>query len=218
MRYTLTARGIRKISSKNAGSIQPFMHARFYIDYGEQRTMHTLRTADTLHSYRKLREDLRKQTIASVFCECIEKAEAQLGLWTFFHTMLTDLEEGDQDYLAAALFFAHMNRELGIEPFVDGCANCGRSDRLCAVSIKQGGLVCQNCYQPQSDFLYERADLKSFRILCKARSEHYPLLASLQQWQYEHFLMVYRFFAEYSGIRIRSVRFLSSIEELSQPK
>lgn len=214
-RYSLIARGIRKISSKNIGSVQPFQYARFFIDYQEQRTMHSMKTADTLYSFRKLRENLYKQSIADVFCECMEKVELQEGSSRFFLAILKQLERSNQHYLIAALFFAHMNRELGIEPFVDGCASCGRENRLCAISLAQGGLVCQDCYR-QNDHLYEKSELKSFRILCKAGLEHIELLEATQSWHYEHFLMVYRFFAEYSGISIRSIRFLTHLAKLNK--
>lgn len=212
--YSLTARGIRKIASKNAGSVQPFQYARLFIDYHEQRSMHSLRTADTITGFRKLREDLLKQAIAAVFCECMEKSELHQGSCQFLLSILKHLEQSNQPYLILSLFFAHMNREAGIEPFVDGCALCGRSDLLCGISLQQGGFVCQSCYQKQ-DQLYDKQDLKSFRILCKAKLSHISLLESIQTWSFEHFLMVYRFFAEYSGITVHSVRFLTHLANLS---
>lgn len=203
------------MSSKNSGSIQPFQYARFFIDYKEQRTMHSLKTADTLESFRRLRADLEKQTITAVLCECMEKIELQAGSAQFFLNILKALERSSQPYLIAALFFAHINREVGIEPFVDGCAGCGRANQLCAISLSQGGFVCQNCYH-SNDKLYEKEELKSFRILCKAQLGHIELLENIQTWSYEHFLMVYRFFAEYSGIGIRSIRFLTHIAKMGE--
>ena len=214
-RYSLSARGIRKMSSKNIGSVQPFQYAGFFIDYNEQRTMHSLKTADTLESFRRLRADLEKQTIAAVFCECMEKIELWEGSSQFFLNILKELEQSSQPYLIAALFFAHMNRELGIEPFVHGCASCGKMNQLCAISLSQGGFVCQGCYH-SNDKLYEKEELKSFRILCKAQLVHIELLENIQAWSYEHFLMVYRFFAEYSGISIRSIRFLKHIAAMGE--
>lgn len=212
--YSLSARGIRKIASKNIGSVQPFQYARFFIDYHEQRSMHSLKTADTLYSFRKLREDLTKQAAACVLCECMEKIEIQEGSSSFFLEILKQLERSEQPYLISALFFAHMNKELGIEPFVDGCAVCGKADSLCAISLIQGGFVCQSCYQ-SNDYLYDKNELKAFRLLCKAQLEHIELLENLQTWSFEHFLMVYRFFKEYSGISIRSIRFFTHLAEMS---
>lgn len=211
--YSLIARGIRKIASKNAGKVQPFQYVRFFIDYQEQRSMHALRTADLIKSFRSLKEDLLKQAIASVLCECMEKSEPQNDSFQYFLSVLTQLEQSSQPYLILSLFFAQMNREIGIEPFVDGCAGCGRSDLLCGISLQQGGFVCQGCYH-KHDQLYDKNDLQSFRILCKANLTHVSLLETTQSWSYEHFSIIYRFFAEYSGISIRSVRFLSHLASL----
>ena len=70
----LVARGIRKINSKNASACLPFTYAKLMVDLKEQRSLHTLQSAVILKSYRKIREDLLKQSIASYFCEMIEKS------------------------------------------------------------------------------------------------------------------------------------------------
>lgn len=212
---SLVARGIRRISSKNSSAVQIFTHARFLVDFHEQRTLHTLRTADVMHSYHHIRGNLEKQTVGAVMLECIEKADWNEDTFAFLIEALNDLEQSDQLHLLLALFFSCMNRRLGIEPFADGCVCCQRSDEICAISLYHGGFVCRYCYDSKRDTHYDKADLKSFRLLCHAPFSQFVRLAEIQQWRYEHVLMTYRFFAEYSGIRIQSMRFLDHLQELS---
>lgn len=212
---SLVARGIRKLSSKNAGACQLFTYARFYIDYHEQKRMHGLRTADVIDSYRIIREDLIKQAVASLLCECMEKAELeQEEAFDFLKEAMDDLKESDQPYALLALFFACMNHKLGIEPYVDGCVSCGRTHGIAGISLAQGGFVCQSCLTRGKDQGYGKEDLKCFRILCHANLSQFPQVVQYQNWTYEHFMMVYRFFEEYSGIRLKSIRFLTCLQSL----
>lgn len=212
---SLVARGLKKLSSKNAGACQLFTYARFSIDYHENKNIHGMRSADRILSYRNIREDLLKQAVASILCECMEKAELEEDFaFAFLKEAMDDLSTTNQPYALLALFFACMNRMLGIEPYVDGCVRCNREKGIAAISYLQGGFICQLCYQPERDRLYGKEDLLCFRILAHAQLEQFALVESYTTWTYEHFKMVYQFFEEYSGIRLRSVRFLESLQNI----
>lgn len=214
---SLIARGIRRITSKNAGAIQPFSHVKCFIDYHEGKTIHTMRTADVIESYRSIREDLEKQSIAAIICECMEKAEMTEG-FAFLKQALDDLARTRQPYGLLALFFSCMNRYIGIEPYVDGCVKCGSERRICAISWKQGGFICRDCYREGDDMHYDKETLKCFRLLCKAQPDQFSIVESYQDWSYEHFMLVYRFFAEYGGIRLNSLRFMQCLQGMKGRK
>jgi len=209
---SIVARGIRKLSSKNAGVCQPYTHAKFYVNYHEGKGMHGLRTADSVKRYRNIHTDLKKQSMAAVICECLKKADIDNG-FAFLKEALDDLEQTTQPYALLALCFSCMNRMLGIEPFVDGCVHCGSTKGICSISVPQGGFLCQTCVKEPSDVVYDKTMLKSFRLLCKAQLQQFPILETYQDWNLEHFMSVYRFFDEYSGISIKSLKFLLCLEE-----
>ena len=66
---SLSARGVRKVTSKNAPAVQLFTLARLQLNYQQTASIQSLRRAEIINSYRKIREDLVKQSIASYFCE-----------------------------------------------------------------------------------------------------------------------------------------------------
>lgn len=213
---SFVARGIRKLSSKNAGSTQVFTHASFYVDFHERKTMHGMRTADIIHSHRLLREDLQKQAIAAIFCECMERIE----LYDYkeaFH-MLADslslLENTPQPYALAGLFLAIMNQTNGIEPFVDGCVHCMSLHNIVTISLQDGGFVCKDCFRKEHMVCYPKHELTCFRLLCKATLPQYKILESYGKWTYHDFIKIYNFFEEYSGIHLKSIRFLKMIQEM----
>lgn len=215
-KQSLVARGLRKLQSKNAASTQLFTHARFYVNYREQATMHSMQTADIIDSYRSIREDLLKQAIASVFCECMEKIaiDDPEYIFSILKQNLDILAQSKQPYAIAGLFLSLMNRMNGIEPYVDGCVICNRQDGIMATSLLDGGFICQHCYQPAQHKQMNKQDLMYFRMLCKAELEQYEILAKFDQWTYEHMKMEYDYFAEYSGIHLKSIRFLSCIQDM----
>lgn len=210
---SLIARGVRKITSKNAAAIQPFSHVKCFIDYHEGKDIHTMRTADLIESYRMIREDLEKQSIAVVMCECMERAEMEEG-FAFLKEALDDLAHTKQPYALLALFFSCMNRYIGIEPYVDGCVKCGRKQRIYAISWKQGGFICQDCFHEGEAVHYDKETLKCFRLLCKAVLDQFSIVEGYQNWNYEHFMLVYRFFEDYGGIHLKSLRFFTCLQEM----
>lgn len=210
---SIVARGVRSITSKNAAVLQPYAQVRCHVDFHERKTLHHLRSADNLDSYRSIRADLEKSTIAGVLCECMEKAELEDG-YSLLVEALEHLANTQQPYALLALFYSCINRSLGIEPYVDGCVICAREQGICAISYAHGGFVCRHCYDGHLHQRYDAADLKRFRLLCKAQMCHYDVIVQDQNWTYEHFMLVYRFFAEYSGIRLQSMKFLSHLQEM----
>lgn len=211
---SFVARGLRKLSSKNAAATQVLTHANFYVDYHERKTMHGMRTADIIESYRTIREDLEKQAIASVLCECIQKAELEEDAFSFLLTALNFLKNTKQPYALLALCFACINRWCGIEPYVDGCVHCHSTKGISGISLAHGGFVCTKCVHDPTTHIQTKEELSCFRLLCHAELEQFPILEEYSDWSYEHFLMIYRFFQEYSGISIKSVRFLSCLQDL----
>lgn len=213
---SFVARGLKKLSSKNVASTQIFTHARFYVDFHEQKTMHSLRTADIIDSHRLLRENLLSQACASIMCECMEKIEWDDAeeLFHILKVCLGHLQTSKQPYAIVALFMSLMNRMQGIEPYVDGCVICQREKGIAGISLSQGGFLCTHHMQEQDAVAYTLPDLKCFRLLCKAELAHVSILEQYQDWTYEHFMMVFRFFEEYSGIPMKSIRFLKCLQEL----
>lgn len=211
---SLVARGMKKMQSKNAGVCQLFMHGYFYFNYHENSSMHTMRTADIITSFRELREDLLKQTIASVFCEIIENSN-DIDVYEDLLESLVILKRTKYPFAIAALFVSLNNRQQGIEPYVDGCVHCMNTTGICAISIIDGGFICKNCFREHHHDISDIEDLKCFRLLCRANLDQYEILEQYTDWNYHHFELVYAFFKEYSGIHLKSVLFLKKIQEIS---
>ncbi len=214
---SFVARGLRKANRKNLGAAQVFTHAKFFVEFHEQKTIHTMKTAEIMQSYRTIREDLLKQTIASVLCECMEKADLDMlniSAFDFLQCTMNHLAKTSQPYGLLALFMANMNRYCGVEPYVEGCVHCHSQKQIQAVSVIDGGFVCAHCMNPTKDIIMHKQDLYSFRLLCLADMENFEAIETYQNWTFDHVQMMVRFFEEYSGMYCKSMRFLSCIAKM----
>lgn len=215
---SVSAKGIQKLKSKNAAACQLFTHARFLLNYHESASIQSLRTAELLESYRTLREDLEKQSIASCFCEIVMQSKFETEeIFKLLKEAMNILCKEEDNITMLCLFQALVNRMHGIEMGCDECVRCGQTQGIYAVSLRDGGFVCKSCGKSY-DHVYSVDDLKRFRLLAKAKIDHYDILKERGNFTYEHFEQLYAFFEEYSGISLKSVKFLRILNNMKKNK
>lgn len=211
---SISAKGIQKVKSKNAPACQIFTKSRFYLNYKETSSMQSLKSAEIIHSYHHIREDLIKQSVAAFFCELMLHSHFDtIEAYELLETGLDILQSKDAPITILCLFQAMINRMHGIEMQCDCCVRCGSQSGIYAVSLKDGGFVCKRCARTY-DKAYSSRDLKLYRLLNKAMLIHYPIVKEQGGFQFEHFEQLYAFFEEYSGISIKSIRFLRILKDM----
>lgn len=212
------ARGIQKINSKNASACQLFTHSRFQLLQKTATGLHTLKSAEIIRGYRHIREDLLKQAIAIYICECVDQSEFTNDMYDLLEKTFTILEKTARPERILSLFQSIINRMNGIEPFVDGCVKCGRQNHICAISIVDGGFICQSCFHSIKDTICSKTHLQYFRLLCKAGIDNYGILKTIDGFTFDDFFELYSFFQEYAGVSIKSIRFLKSIIQIEKDR
>lgn len=207
---SILARGINKISSKNAHCCQLFTLSRFnLLDKGN-----TLKNAELIKSYRKLREDLLKQGIAQIMMELMDRLDEMTFGYEEMLICLDLLETSSQPYCILALFLARIAHEIGIEPNVDGCSRCGSLNGISAFSINDGGFICQRCMHV-SDLKLSVEQLRLLRLACKAELANAAILLEAGTWTYPIADVLLQLFQNYSGINLQSSAFLVYVEGLN---
>lgn len=210
----VSAKGIQKVKSKNAPACQLFTKSRFYLNYNETATLQSLKTAEIIETFYRLREDLMKQSIATFFCEILLRSQFDMEEgYALLEESLYHLQEDNDPMTILCLFQAMINRMHGIEMQCDCCVRCGSQQRIYAISLKDGGFVCQTCAKTY-DKVYVSQDLKRFRLLNKAMLMHYPILKQQGGFTFQHFEQLYAFFEEYAGISIKSIQFLRLLKNI----
>lgn len=144
------ARGARRPKSKLGGRLEPLSVVRVELIRGKS-DLHTVVGVDTVAVHHRIITSHAALTHAQRACHVVDRtcvpdepAERVHGL---LRTMLALLDatperagEGLQLAFRLKLLYA-----LGLQPALDACVRCGRTEDLVAFDAANGGVVCASC-------------------------------------------------------------------------
>jgi len=143
------ARGVRKIKSKLAGSLEPFILLDLQLHEG--KTFYTVTGATIAQNFPTLHTDLNKIAKAFYIGELIDKflAEGQKNNQAFeiLIETLRCLERGN-DELSLRIFELKLIESCGFSPELFNCVHC--KEKLTPKDNYwdnvEGGVICQSCH------------------------------------------------------------------------
>lgn len=162
------ARGLNSPSSKNRYALQIYSHSLMEYAQRGMSGIRVLKTASLIDSFRCLREDLDLQAVAAVMGEIIRRLPDGADLYALTEKAWDALRESGEPLTVLSWFTAQILKREGDQPFVDGCAHCGRTDQIISLSVAEGGFLCRNCAPLLHGKVYPPQILRGFRILNKA--------------------------------------------------
>lgn len=137
------AKGVRKTSSRFGARLEPTSHVALQLYEG--RELDTITQAESLESFRTLRDDLERITRSASMLEAVDhmtqEREPNTKLYTMLVGALRTLAAHDHPLIVPAFFWKLLALE-GLRPMVDACVICGREDQLCAFDLEEGGVLC----------------------------------------------------------------------------
>ncbi len=134
--------------SKAALSMRPFVHGRYEIR--ELRGNHYINSAEVVRSYYKIGEDVDKFMACSYVLEFLGKItqEDQPVPRLFDMTCdFFDVMERRKSHFGTLVmaYIVKAVSEIGYEPEIGHCVSCGRERPAAAFSVKDGGILCEEC-------------------------------------------------------------------------
>lgn len=206
-KITFFARGVRKISSRNAGQIQLYSKSDFLYDHAEGKTSFTLRTASCLNYFRHMKEDLYTSiasgVISETVCELLEEGERVEGLFEMVERAFQLLDEGKNTDTVLALFLSDLLKVSGLGLHVDSCTICNATS-VHAISLEDGGFLCKSCAKKKGIPLSSLEELKRFRILGKGGLAHYGVILQMGGAEKKDVILFMAALRMHSGISVRS--------------
>lgn len=165
-KISVLARGIRKMTSKNARACQDMMISECTIRL--KKGMSSLIKATPIDYLRHIKENLESEIIANAILEYfyryVEDNQPSEQEYQMLRLSLLALNHGYMPLLVYVLFEVFILEHNGISLEVDGCVLCHAS-QVVSISIKDGGFVCQ---KHQGDRpAYDVKVLKAFRHIHK---------------------------------------------------
>ena len=165
------AKGVLKMTSKNAPSVNLFTKSRFQTFNGEEGDW--LRVGEVLCSYPNITKDFEKLAILDFISEItnslIGTNDAQ-DTYRFLEKTLECLNGDFSPLTVLLIYFAKVLKASGYGLDVDSCAICGEKHAITAISYKDGGFICQKCFDASNHVKSDVRKLKIFISLCEKAS------------------------------------------------
>ncbi len=149
------AKGVRKISSRKAGHLEPFTHVNLLLAAG--RDLHIITQAEAINMMDGLRADLRRMAQASYVVEVLDRFTYEEGpnqaLFRLLAQTLARLESGPNVETAIRYYELRLLDLLGYRPQLFSCIDCAEpireQDQF--FSPLGGGVACPRCGKARSE-------------------------------------------------------------------
>ena len=172
------AKGVLKITSKNAPSVNSFTKSRFQTFNGEEGDW--LRVGEVLCSYPNITKDFEKLAILDFISEITNSligTNDANDTYQFLEKTLEALNGDFSPLTALLIYFAKVLKASGYGLDVDSCAICGKKTQITALSYKDGGFICQNCFDASNHAKTDPRKLKIMRYIFKVDVDNFTKIA-----------------------------------------
>ena len=206
------AKGVLKITSKNAPSVNLFTKSRFQTFNGEEGDW--LRVGEVLCSYPNIAKDFEKLAILDFISEITNSLIGNNDAKDTYEFLEKTLEalNGDFSPLTALLiYFAKVLKASGYGLDVDSCAICGKKTQITALSYKDGGFICQNCFDALNHVKTDPRKLKIMRYIFKVDVANFDKVAFSNEECKNIIFEICEFLNFASQIEFKSLTLLSQI-------
>jgi DNA repair protein RecO (recombination protein O) len=213
------ARGAKKPSSRLSAVTQPFTHGYYLIQ--RSRGVGVLHQGDIIDSMRTIREDIFTAAYASYIVEMTDKVtEEQQRNPYLFELLLQTLQymnEGLDLEILACIYEMKMLSVMGIPPKLDHCAVCGRTEGKFSFSIKEAGFLCHRCEQTDPYRIpLSAASVRLLRLFYYIDLSRLGTISVKEETKKELRAVLSSYYDEYSGLSLKTKRFLMQIDELKK--
>ena len=209
-KLSFIAKGVRKLTSKNARAVSPMMVSEFTVSL--KKGLSTLIKASPVSYLRHIKESIESEIVGNYILEYfyryVEENEPDEMIYEQLIKSLNALDHGYSPLLIYCLFQVFILEHNGISVDVDGCVLCG-SSRVVSISVSDGGFVCDQHYQ--SNPIYPKEMLKSFRHIHKLTIDDIDSLHIEECYLKEIMKIHDAYIQEYCGIILKSSTFIKQL-------
>jgi DNA repair protein RecO (recombination protein O) len=173
-KYTFKAKGVLKMSSKNATACQMFTKSSFELVKTNEIAMNCLKTAKKITSLEYLYQDHRINIALMMICEIIDKAtnfqvetnqEIYECLITVFENMA--LAKNGQIITLLIMTLEKLLEILGSKIVYTHCVLCQKSGDFVSFFAPLGGFICKSCNKNHIYPTYPVSTLRAIYVFNK---------------------------------------------------
>lgn len=176
------AKGVRKMGSRKAAYLEPFMQSKVVIARG--KTFWIITQADAIRQHLSIRDSLKKTASAAYVMELVDRftieEEPAPRIFRLIAETLKRVDERTDTYNALRYCELQLLEYAGFRPDLTDCVGCGKvitaQDQY--FSTAQGGVICPECAA-----LYHhtrRVSMNALRYLRHLQRSSYAAIAEIE--------------------------------------
>jgi DNA repair protein RecO (recombination protein O) len=147
-KFKAFAKGVRKVTSKNAGHLELFSHAHIQLVEGNSNR-HIIGSAMNIEKFDILAEKIECFAIGMFACEYLDIVVTENDEDSYHHLLiiLQQLKKAPYNDNFILFALAHLSVCAGIMPSIEECASCGETCNESDIyfSFSSGGMLCEQC-------------------------------------------------------------------------
>lgn len=161
------SKGCRNIKSKLRGVSNKMNYCEFTINYKE-KGLSTLIEGSNINSFKNIYNDMKKASYSFYIMDLFNQVLKENNNCKLYHLLenaLIKINEGLNEKLICLIIEIKLLDYLGVSINLSNCVICGGNDNLLTISIKDGGLICKDCYH--DGYIFNAKTMNLFLLLAK---------------------------------------------------
>ena len=179
----VVARGVRRTKSRMGGHLEPLTHVMVSLAQG--RNLDTITEAETIHSFRGLKENLQRVSEAVYLAELVDGFSVEQSTGAIVFDLLLNtlgwLQEVPNPAQLMRYFEVQLLKHSGFGPELHQCVECRSTlkPRPHLYSCSRGGVVCPQCHGVSAEPMLHLS-VTTMKLLRYFQREPYASVAELK--------------------------------------
>ncbi|MCJ7841850.1 DNA repair protein RecO [Lederbergia sp. NSJ-179] len=208
------ARGAKKPNNRLASVSQLFTYGYFVIS--GTKGLGTIQQGEMISSFRYIREDIFKTAYSSYIVDLLDKGTEEKEINPFLFELLYQtlhyINEGYDPDIITNLFEMKMLNVFGLYPEMNQCVFCGNTESRFGFSIKENGLICQECFHKDPHFFpVSQNTIKLLRLFYFFDIHRLGSISVKEETKKQLRDVISTYYDEYSGLKLKTKRFLDQL-------
>ena len=205
-------RGALKYDSKLGPSANMYTKSRFQLMRGKEG--YALRSGEILECYENIKTNIDSLAVEDFLGELtnklIQSSDAP-SIYAWLDKGLQLMNSGFSPYTVALIYFAKVLDIAGYSLNVDSCQKCGQKSQIIALSYKDGGFICRDCFSALKHAKENPTKLKIVRYIFKVDLANFNKVEFPKEACMELIKELNKFLDDVAQTNLKSIELLKKI-------
>lgn len=210
----IMCKGAKSMKSPFRALTMPITYAKFYIYYKENK-LSTLRDVDLIDSFNNVKQDIMLISYANHLTELthqVAKQDFNENLFEIYVNALMKINSGLDPLIITNIVELKYLSYLGIALNLEGCVTCGNTKNIVTLDGDAGGYLCKDCYRDEK--IVSPKTIKLIRMYNYVDIKNISNINIEEKAKYETNYFLNKYYERYTGLYLKSKKFLDDLNNL----